>query len=160
MILQINPTILSSSTFVGRSHDILCAVGHWMLKRPPPEPDPNHLMMIAAAAAAISISIGMSQPSRGTSTTSSDATMSDTSRNQTFKKDALLKKIHKNLLLSSSAVYALVSLLGGILVIGVSQQCVLMDELFACVNTISIMLRYVNASLTYHLPSLQSMFIS
>jgi len=128
MMLQINPTTLSSSTFVGRSHDILCAVGNWMLKRPPPEPDPNHhLMMICAAAVAtaISISIGMSsQSSLGTSTTSPDATMSDTSRNQTSKKDALLnKKIHKNWLLSSSAVYVLVSLLSGILVIGVSQLC-------------------------------------
>lgn len=131
MILQINPTILSSSTFVGRSHDILCAVGHWMLKRPPPEPDPNHhLMMIGAAAiaTAILISIGMSQSSRGASTTSSDTTVLDTSRNQTSKKDALLnKKIHKNRLLSSSAVYALVSLLGCILVIGVSQQYVWTD---------------------------------
>ena len=98
-----------------------------MLKRPPPEPDPNHhLMMIGIGAAAIatviSISIGMSQSSRGASTTSSDTTVLDTS-NQTSKKDALLKKIHKNRLLSSLAVYAL-SLLGGILVIGVSQQCV------------------------------------
>ena len=101
-----------------------------MWKRPPPEPD---LDGVATAVAAISISIGMIQSGRGTSTTSSDTTMSDTSRNQTFKKDALLnKKIHKNRLLSSSAVSTLVSLLGCVLIVGVSQQCVYgcTDDLF------------------------------
>jgi len=96
---------------------IKSTIGHWLLKHPPPELDLNHLMMIAiVATAAITATFG--QSSRGTSTTtSSDAT--NHHDKQTVEKDALLnKKIHKNLLLSSSVV----SLLGGILVIGVSQQ--------------------------------------
>ena len=102
---------------------IKSTIGHWLLKHPPPELDPNHLMMIAIiATAATTATFG--QLSRGTSAiTSSDATNHHDTDKQTVEKDALLnKKIHKNLLLSSSAVYALVSLLSGIFVIGVSQQ--------------------------------------
>ena len=83
---------------------LCCAVGHWMPFPPPPAPDPISTVAIAFGVSAIMLMcIGRSSHH---TTTSSDATTSDSAHNQVIKKDApTIEKIYKNKnqeLLSSS----------------------------------------------------------